>query len=118
MLDAPQRIFPGTERGGKPAGKESYEARNMPLGTLVRSGTSVLGGTSVPRPDHPSRAGGMVDSQEDPDMSDSSTTAAGDCTEHRTPRTSVTEAEVEALVRGICFKTGPPRRLGVEVEWL
>ncbi|MFC7840763.1 ergothioneine biosynthesis glutamate--cysteine ligase EgtA [Streptomyces sp. NPDC001046] len=34
------------------------------------------------------------------------------------PRTSLSEAEVEALVRGICFKTGPPRRLGVEVEWL
>lgn len=34
------------------------------------------------------------------------------------PRPTVTEAEVEALVRGICFKTGPPRRLGVEVEWL
>ncbi|MBC7271905.1 MAG: ergothioneine biosynthesis glutamate--cysteine ligase EgtA [Streptomyces sp.] len=33
-------------------------------------------------------------------------------------RTAVTEAEVEALVRGICFKTGPPRSLGVEVEWL
>ncbi|WP_225829983.1 ergothioneine biosynthesis glutamate--cysteine ligase EgtA [Streptomyces sp. NK08204] len=31
---------------------------------------------------------------------------------------AVTEAEVEALVRGICFKTGPPRLLGVEVEWL
>ncbi|MFD1662974.1 ergothioneine biosynthesis glutamate--cysteine ligase EgtA [Streptomyces caeni] len=30
---------------------------------------------------------------------------------------AVTEAEVEALVRGICFKTGPPRCLGVEVEW-
>ncbi|MGW4026097.1 ergothioneine biosynthesis glutamate--cysteine ligase EgtA [Streptomyces sp. NPDC005009] len=44
-------------------------------------------------------------------MSDS----AGGCVE---PRTAVTEAEVEALVRGICFKTGPPRRLGVEVEWL
>ncbi|MEV6505185.1 ergothioneine biosynthesis glutamate--cysteine ligase EgtA [Streptomyces sp. NPDC051642] len=39
----------------------------------------------------------------------------GDCTE---PRTAVTEPEVEALVRGICFKTGPPRTLGVEVEWL
>ncbi|AKN74111.1 glutamate--cysteine ligase [Streptomyces sp. PBH53] len=39
----------------------------------------------------------------------------GDCTEHRT---AVTEAEVEALVRGICFKTGPPRILGVELEWL
>ncbi|WP_030348228.1 ergothioneine biosynthesis glutamate--cysteine ligase EgtA [Streptomyces sp. NRRL S-1022] len=39
----------------------------------------------------------------------------GDCTEHRT---AVTEAEVEALVRGICFKTGPPRTLGVELEWL
>ncbi|MFF9086183.1 ergothioneine biosynthesis glutamate--cysteine ligase EgtA [Streptomyces sp. NPDC014991] len=39
----------------------------------------------------------------------------GDCTEHRT---AVTEAEVEALVRGICFKTGPPRVLGVELEWL
>ncbi|MFJ8630340.1 ergothioneine biosynthesis glutamate--cysteine ligase EgtA [Streptomyces sp. NPDC093568] len=34
------------------------------------------------------------------------------------PRSAVTEAEVEALVRGICFKTGPPRTLGVEVEWL
>ncbi|ANP50988.1 glutamate--cysteine ligase [Streptomyces griseochromogenes] len=39
----------------------------------------------------------------------------GDCTEHRT---AVTEAEVDALVQGICFKTGPPRTLGVEVEWL
>ncbi|MET8953055.1 ergothioneine biosynthesis glutamate--cysteine ligase EgtA [Streptomyces sp. NPDC004393] len=43
-------------------------------------------------------------------MSDS----VSDCTE---PRSAVTEAEVEALVRGICFKTGPPRTLGVEVEW-
>lgn len=34
------------------------------------------------------------------------------------PRTAISEAEVEALVRGICFKTGPPRKLGVEVEWL
>ncbi|NJQ02620.1 ergothioneine biosynthesis glutamate--cysteine ligase EgtA [Streptomyces zingiberis] len=30
----------------------------------------------------------------------------------------VTTAEVDAQVRGICFKTGPPRRLGVELEWL
>ncbi|MDO0938563.1 ergothioneine biosynthesis glutamate--cysteine ligase EgtA [Streptomyces sp. DG2A-72] len=44
-------------------------------------------------------------------MSDS----ASGCTK---PRTSISEAEVEALVRGICFKTGPPRSLGVEVEWL
>ncbi|MGW4347550.1 ergothioneine biosynthesis glutamate--cysteine ligase EgtA [Streptomyces sp. NPDC004690] len=44
-------------------------------------------------------------------MSDS----ASGCTE---PRTALTEAEVEALVSGICFKTGPPRTLGVEVEWL
>ncbi|MEU5521607.1 ergothioneine biosynthesis glutamate--cysteine ligase EgtA [Streptomyces sp. NPDC047860] len=44
-------------------------------------------------------------------MSDS----AGGCTQ---PHPAVTEAEVDALVRGICFKTGPPRRLGVEVEWL
>ncbi|MGP2441476.1 ergothioneine biosynthesis glutamate--cysteine ligase EgtA [Streptomyces sp. JW3] len=36
----------------------------------------------------------------------------------RRPRTAVSEAEVEALVRGIAFKTGPPRRLGVELEWL
>ncbi|MGW0186349.1 ergothioneine biosynthesis glutamate--cysteine ligase EgtA [Streptomyces sp. NPDC003362] len=41
--------------------------------------------------------------------------AVSDCTD---ARTAVTEAEVEALVRGICFKTGPPRSLGVEVEWL
>ncbi|MGW9030656.1 ergothioneine biosynthesis glutamate--cysteine ligase EgtA, partial [Streptomyces sp. NPDC055722] len=44
-------------------------------------------------------------------MSDS----VSDCTE---TRSAVTDAEVEALVRGICFKTGPPRSLGVEVEWL
>lgn len=40
---------------------------------------------------------------------------AGD---HTKVRPVGTEAEVEALVRGICFKTGPPRVLGVEVEWL
>ncbi|GAA3824755.1 ergothioneine biosynthesis glutamate--cysteine ligase EgtA [Streptomyces phyllanthi] len=44
-------------------------------------------------------------------MSDS----VSDCTEQGSV---VTEAEVEALVRGICFKTGPPRTLGVELEWL
>ncbi|WP_189217575.1 MULTISPECIES: ergothioneine biosynthesis glutamate--cysteine ligase EgtA [Streptomyces] len=43
-------------------------------------------------------------------MSDS----AGGCTESRSP---VTEGEAEALVHGICFKTGPPRALGVELEW-
>ncbi|MEU6259693.1 ergothioneine biosynthesis glutamate--cysteine ligase EgtA [Streptomyces sp. NPDC047043] len=49
-------------------------------------------------------------------MSDTpSDCTAPDCTE---PRTAFTEAEVEALVRGICFKTGPPRTVGVEVEWL
>lgn len=52
-------------------------------------------------------------------MSDASTTAAddgaGDSAESRTP---VAEEAAEALVRGICFKTGPPRRVGVEVEWL
>ncbi|MBT2385956.1 ergothioneine biosynthesis glutamate--cysteine ligase EgtA [Streptomyces sp. ISL-11] len=34
------------------------------------------------------------------------------------PAGTVGEAEVDALVRGICFKTGPPRLLGVELEWL
>ncbi|WAZ25636.1 ergothioneine biosynthesis glutamate--cysteine ligase EgtA [Streptomyces cinnabarinus] len=48
-----------------------------------------------------------------PDSSSSSSPSG--CTR---PRTSVSEAEVEALVRGICFKTGPPRTIGVEVEWL
>ncbi|MBT2387990.1 ergothioneine biosynthesis glutamate--cysteine ligase EgtA [Streptomyces sp. ISL-1] len=31
---------------------------------------------------------------------------------------AIGEAEAEDLIRGICFKTGPPRRTGVEVEWL
>ncbi|MET9494716.1 ergothioneine biosynthesis glutamate--cysteine ligase EgtA [Streptomyces sp. NPDC006552] len=39
----------------------------------------------------------------------------GDCTSHGDP---VTEAEAEALVQGICFKTGPPRTVGVELEWI
>lgn len=30
----------------------------------------------------------------------------------------LTEDEAEDLLRCICFKTGPPRALGVEVEWL
>ncbi|MBO1334574.1 ergothioneine biosynthesis glutamate--cysteine ligase EgtA [Streptomyces sp. VRA16 Mangrove soil] len=38
-----------------------------------------------------------------------------DCT---SPGVLITEAEVEALVRGICFKTGPPRAVGVELEWI
>ncbi|MGR8007060.1 ergothioneine biosynthesis glutamate--cysteine ligase EgtA [Streptomyces hypolithicus] len=29
----------------------------------------------------------------------------------------VTEAGAEDLLRGICFKTGPPRTVGVELEW-
>ncbi|MFI1164592.1 ergothioneine biosynthesis glutamate--cysteine ligase EgtA [Streptomyces sp. NPDC020801] len=50
-------------------------------------------------------------------MSDAHPASESHCTE---PRTVVTEAEaeVEALVSGICFKTGPPRAIGVEVEWL
>ncbi|MFD7291702.1 ergothioneine biosynthesis glutamate--cysteine ligase EgtA [Streptomyces sp. NPDC059897] len=42
-------------------------------------------------------------------MSEGDCTALGDL---------VTEAEAEALVRGICFKTGPPRKVGVELEWI
>ncbi len=29
-----------------------------------------------------------------------------------------TEADAEAHIHGICFKTGPPERVGVELEWL
>ncbi|MFE3167015.1 ergothioneine biosynthesis glutamate--cysteine ligase EgtA [Streptomyces sp. NPDC059224] len=56
-------------------------------------------------------------------MSDS-ISDGGDCTDGSVKtdfsddRSAVTEAEVEALVKGICFKTGPPRTVGVEVEWL
>ncbi|MCX4985085.1 ergothioneine biosynthesis glutamate--cysteine ligase EgtA [Streptomyces sp. NBC_00572] len=31
---------------------------------------------------------------------------------------ALTEAEAEDLLRCICFKTGPPRTVGVELEWL
>ncbi|HEX6521655.1 MAG TPA: ergothioneine biosynthesis glutamate--cysteine ligase EgtA [Streptosporangiaceae bacterium] len=31
---------------------------------------------------------------------------------------ALTETEAEAHIHGICFKTGPPRRIGVELEWL
>ncbi|MFJ9351127.1 ergothioneine biosynthesis glutamate--cysteine ligase EgtA [Streptomyces sp. NPDC101237] len=31
---------------------------------------------------------------------------------------AVTEQQAEDLVEAICFKTGPPRSVGVEVEWL
>lgn len=43
----------------------------------------------------------------------------GDCTTYRAKYgTAVSESEAEALVTGICFKTGPPRITGVELEWL
>ncbi|WP_445398278.1 ergothioneine biosynthesis glutamate--cysteine ligase EgtA [Streptomyces sp. LE64] len=38
-----------------------------------------------------------------------------DCTHSST---LLSDADTEELVRGICFKTGPPRTLGVELEWL
>ncbi len=31
---------------------------------------------------------------------------------------ALTESDAEAHVHGICFKTGPPGRVGVELEWL
>ncbi|RSS80308.1 ergothioneine biosynthesis glutamate--cysteine ligase EgtA [Streptomyces sp. WAC06614] len=35
-----------------------------------------------------------------------------------TPVRTLTETAAEDLVHGICFKTGPPRLLGAELEWL
>ncbi|MCB5180313.1 ergothioneine biosynthesis glutamate--cysteine ligase EgtA [Streptomyces antimicrobicus] len=34
------------------------------------------------------------------------------------PARTLTETAAEDLVHGICFKTGPPRLLGAELEWL
>lgn len=34
------------------------------------------------------------------------------------PGTGLSEESFSDLVRGICFKTGPPRTVGVELEWL
>lgn len=34
------------------------------------------------------------------------------------PAPPIGEGEAEDLLRGICFKTGPPRTVGVELEWL
>jgi len=39
-------------------------------------------------------------------------------TDRDTPRAGLTEDEADAHVRGVCFKTGPPARTGVELEWL
>ncbi|MBW1604222.1 ergothioneine biosynthesis glutamate--cysteine ligase EgtA [Streptomyces sp. JJ66] len=33
------------------------------------------------------------------------------------PEAELSEAEAAEYIRGICFKTGPPRRVGVELEW-
>ncbi|MFJ6053989.1 ergothioneine biosynthesis glutamate--cysteine ligase EgtA [Streptomyces sp. NPDC092307] len=35
-----------------------------------------------------------------------------------TPVPSISETQAEDLIHGICFKTGPPRFLGAELEWL
>ncbi|MEV6953630.1 ergothioneine biosynthesis glutamate--cysteine ligase EgtA [Streptomyces sp. NPDC051183] len=36
----------------------------------------------------------------------------------RTDHTLLTETTAEDLIHGICFKTGPPRLLGAELEWI
>ncbi|MFJ3921677.1 ergothioneine biosynthesis glutamate--cysteine ligase EgtA [Streptomyces sp. NPDC090022] len=36
----------------------------------------------------------------------------------RSRNRALTETDAEDLVHGICFKTGPPRLLGAELEWL
>jgi len=33
-------------------------------------------------------------------------------------RRRLTDQEAAAHIHGICFKTGPPQRVGVELEWL
>lgn len=38
--------------------------------------------------------------------------------EHVDPREELTEDSAEDHARGVCFKTGPPARIGVELEWL
>ncbi|MFJ3519762.1 MULTISPECIES: ergothioneine biosynthesis glutamate--cysteine ligase EgtA [unclassified Streptomyces] len=34
------------------------------------------------------------------------------------PPPSISETQAEDLIHGICFKTGPPRLIGAELEWL
>ncbi|MGW7434536.1 ergothioneine biosynthesis glutamate--cysteine ligase EgtA [Streptomyces sp. NPDC054849] len=34
------------------------------------------------------------------------------------PSPSISETEAEHLINGICFKTGPPRLIGAELEWI
>jgi len=34
------------------------------------------------------------------------------------PAEPLTESDAEEHIHGICFKTGPPRKVGVELEWL
>ncbi|WP_326586644.1 ergothioneine biosynthesis glutamate--cysteine ligase EgtA [Streptomyces sp. NBC_01294] len=34
------------------------------------------------------------------------------------PSPSISETEAEHLIHGICFKTGPPRLIGAELEWI
>ncbi|WP_406365586.1 ergothioneine biosynthesis glutamate--cysteine ligase EgtA [Streptomyces sp. NBC_01546] len=34
------------------------------------------------------------------------------------PPSPISESQAEDLIHGICFKTGPPRLLGAELEWL
>ncbi|MFD9372323.1 ergothioneine biosynthesis glutamate--cysteine ligase EgtA [Streptomyces sp. NPDC060020] len=34
------------------------------------------------------------------------------------PTASLSETQAEELIHGICFKTGPPRLVGAELEWL
>jgi glutamate--cysteine ligase len=47
-----------------------------------------------------------------------STTAAGIAVAGEPDADPLTESDAEEQIHGICFKTGPPSRIGVELEWL
>ena len=64
-----------------------------------------------------SPAAGKVDARV-PGSSGADAPRASDNQSSRPPGPPLSEEDAEAHVHGICFKTGPPGQVGVELEWL
>jgi len=103
---------PAHSATGPPAGEpSSVTESDDPIlrGPGSHAGPGVPGGPFEPR--RPSKPGGHSEPVAGP-------AAAAVCPESEDGAEPLTEPDAEAQVHGICFKTGPPGRLGVELEWL
>jgi gamma-glutamylcysteine synthetase len=101
---------------GTPSHRAGSQLRRTPVAVALEDRRNPFRGVDAdaeePDPCPPRRVSGRC--EEWSSSMNTTTTAAGPGAEAG----PISEAEAEEHVSGICFKHGPPRRVGIELEWL